>query len=85
MLEMLKRSGRRVFLATNSLWDYTNVVMTFLCSGGGGASSDAESGSSSDGGGSSSGSSSQRRRELEWLRLFDCVITGCGKVRAAGE
>ena len=40
MLRMLKRSGRRVFLATNSLWDYTNVVMNYLVgdelAGGGG-------------------------------------------------
>ena len=33
MVEMLRRhkeSGRKVFLVTNSLWDYTNVVMNFL-------------------------------------------------------
>ncbi|GBF93676.1 hypothetical protein Rsub_06779 [Raphidocelis subcapitata] len=33
MLRMLKRSGRKLFLATNSLWDYTHVVMNYLCSG----------------------------------------------------
>lgn len=26
----LRRSGKKVFLATNSLWDYTDVVMNFL-------------------------------------------------------
>ncbi|KAD4385567.1 hypothetical protein E3N88_25736 [Mikania micrantha] len=31
MLQMLKTSGFAVFLVTNSLWDYTNVVMNFLC------------------------------------------------------
>ncbi|KAL2468342.1 HAD-superfamily hydrolase [Forsythia ovata] len=31
MLKMLKESGRAVFLVTNSLWDYTNIVMNFLC------------------------------------------------------
>lgn len=31
MLQMLRESGRAVFLVTNSLWDYTNVVMNFLC------------------------------------------------------
>ncbi|XP_071733226.1 uncharacterized protein [Rutidosis leptorrhynchoides] len=30
MLKMLKTSGRAVFLVTNSLWDYTNVVMNFV-------------------------------------------------------
>jgi hypothetical protein len=30
MLQMYKASGRKVFLATNSLWDYTNVVMNYL-------------------------------------------------------
>lgn len=31
MLEMLRDSGRSTFLVTNSLWDYTNIVMNFLC------------------------------------------------------
>ncbi|KAG5542315.1 hypothetical protein RHGRI_022001 [Rhododendron griersonianum] len=31
MLKMLKDSGRATFLVTNSLWDYTNIVMNFLC------------------------------------------------------
>ncbi|XP_020580878.1 5'-nucleotidase domain-containing protein 4 isoform X2 [Phalaenopsis equestris] len=31
MIKMLRESGRAVFLVTNSLWDYTNVVMSFLC------------------------------------------------------
>ncbi|KAJ4836611.1 hypothetical protein Tsubulata_027533 [Turnera subulata] len=31
MLKMLRDSGRMTFLVTNSLWDYTNIVMNFLC------------------------------------------------------
>ncbi|XP_061358101.1 uncharacterized protein LOC133302350 [Gastrolobium bilobum] len=31
MLKMLRDSGRAVFLVTNSLWDYTNTVMNFIC------------------------------------------------------
>ncbi|XP_027330029.1 5'-nucleotidase domain-containing protein 4-like isoform X2 [Abrus precatorius] len=31
MLKMLRDSGRATFLVTNSLWDYTNTVMNFLC------------------------------------------------------
>ncbi|KAI6688846.1 hypothetical protein NL676_025674 [Syzygium grande] len=31
LLKMLRDSGRATFLATNSLWDYTNIVMTYLC------------------------------------------------------
>nr|XP_004238263.1 5'-nucleotidase domain-containing protein 4 isoform X1 [Solanum lycopersicum] len=31
MLKMLRESGRATFLVTNSLWDYTNIVMNFLC------------------------------------------------------
>eukprot|EP00268_Persea_americana_P020069 TRINITY_DN2033_c0_g1_i3.p1 TRINITY_DN2033_c0_g1~~TRINITY_DN2033_c0_g1_i3.p1 ORF type:complete len:659 (-),score=116.18 TRINITY_DN2033_c0_g1_i3:264-2240(-) len=31
MLKMLRDSCRATFLVTNSLWDYTNVVMNFLC------------------------------------------------------
>ncbi|KAJ1388413.1 Purine 5-nucleotidase [Sesbania bispinosa] len=31
MLKMLRDSGRATFLVTNSFWDYTNIVMNFLC------------------------------------------------------
>ncbi|KAK9136352.1 hypothetical protein Syun_015682 [Stephania yunnanensis] len=31
MFKMLRDSGRATFLVTNSLWDYTNMVMNFLC------------------------------------------------------
>ncbi|KMZ61459.1 putative Cytosolic purine 5-nucleotidase [Zostera marina] len=31
MLKMIRDSGRATFLVTNSLWDFTNVVMNFLC------------------------------------------------------
>ncbi|KAM5564890.1 hypothetical protein ABKV19_019106 [Rosa sericea] len=31
MLKMLRDSRRSTFLVTNSLWDYTNIVMNFLC------------------------------------------------------
>ena len=30
---MYRTTGRKVFLATNSLWAYTNVVMNFLLDG----------------------------------------------------
>jgi len=30
MLTMLRTSGRSTFIVTNSMWDYTNVVMNFL-------------------------------------------------------
>ena len=33
VLQTLRASGRQVFLATNSLWDYTNVVMNHLLLG----------------------------------------------------
>ncbi|KAF9669759.1 hypothetical protein SADUNF_Sadunf14G0141000 [Salix dunnii] len=31
LLRMLRDSRRATFLVTNSLWDYTNIVMNFLC------------------------------------------------------
>ncbi|KAF8024326.1 hypothetical protein BT93_F1496 [Corymbia citriodora subsp. variegata] len=31
LFKMLRDSGRATFLATNSLWDYTNIVMNYLC------------------------------------------------------
>ena len=33
LLVLYRKVGRKVFLATNSLWDYTNVVMNFLIDG----------------------------------------------------
>ncbi|CAH8355859.1 unnamed protein product [Eruca vesicaria subsp. sativa] len=33
LIEMIRDSGRSTFLVTNSLWDYTNIVMNFLCGG----------------------------------------------------
>jgi HAD superfamily 5'-nucleotidase-like hydrolase len=33
LLRTLRASGRQTFLVTNSLWDYTNVVMNFLVGG----------------------------------------------------
>lgn len=32
LFKMLKQSGKSLFLATNSLWDYTNIAMNFLIS-----------------------------------------------------
>ena len=32
LLESFRGSGRKLFLATNSLWDYTHVVMNYLIS-----------------------------------------------------
>lgn len=33
VLEMLRQSGKKLFLATNSLWDYSSVVMNWLIGG----------------------------------------------------
>ncbi|CAN7129173.1 hypothetical protein BRARA_G02234 [Brassica rapa] len=33
LIKMIRDSGRSTFLVTNSLWDYTNIVMNFLCGG----------------------------------------------------
>ncbi len=30
MLDSFRKTGRKTFLLTNSLWDYTNVVMNYL-------------------------------------------------------
>ena len=56
MLRALRASGKKVFLLTNSLWDFTNVVMNFLVADKRG---DAKT--------------------VEWLNLFDAVITGSCK------
>ena len=42
MLEGFKRSGKKVFLVTNSLWDYTHVVMNYLEGRKAGAQKDLE-------------------------------------------
>ena len=33
IMEMYRAAGKKLFVATNSLWDYTHVVMNFLLSG----------------------------------------------------
>ncbi|CAN6936785.1 unnamed protein product [Brassica oleracea] len=33
LIKMIRDSGRSTFLVTNSLWDYTHIVMNFLCGG----------------------------------------------------
>jgi hypothetical protein len=30
MLESFRKAGKKVFLLTNSLWDYSNVVMNYV-------------------------------------------------------
>ena len=56
LLKALRASGKQVFLLTNSLWDYTNVVMNYLI--------DDNVGD---------------QKNLEWLNLFDVVVTGSAK------
>ena len=56
LLKALRASGKQVFLLTNSLWDYTNVVMNYLVDGHIGSA-----------------------KTLDWLDLFDVVITGSSK------
>jgi hypothetical protein len=41
-LETLRESGRKLFLATNSLWDYTHVIMNYLLGGKVGSQRDEE-------------------------------------------
>ena len=56
LLKALRASGKKLFLLTNSLWDYTNVVMNYLCMNKVG-----------------------NDKTLEWLELFDVVVTGACK------
>jgi HAD superfamily 5'-nucleotidase-like hydrolase len=42
LLDTLRASGRRLFLATNSLWDYTHVVMNYLLCGRTGAAKNGD-------------------------------------------
>lgn len=42
VLDMMRKSGKKVFLATNSLWDYTSVVMNWLIDGKSGQERDDE-------------------------------------------
>ena len=32
-MDMYRAAGKKLFVATNSLWDYTHVVMNFLLTG----------------------------------------------------
>ena len=40
MTQMLRQSGKKLFVATNSLWDYTHVVMNWVLEGKKGADRD---------------------------------------------
>lgn len=31
LFKLLREADKKVFIVTNSLWDYTNVVMEYLC------------------------------------------------------
>lgn len=42
LLEMLHEAGKKVFLATNSMWDYTHVVMNYVITGKKGKEKDEE-------------------------------------------
>ncbi|GAB4817277.1 hypothetical protein N2152v2_004323 [Parachlorella kessleri] len=42
LLDMLRQAGKKVFLATNSLWDYTHVVMNWILTGKKGNEKDEE-------------------------------------------
>lgn len=33
IMDMYRAAGKKLFVATNSLWDYTHVVMNFLLTG----------------------------------------------------
>ena len=42
LLEDLRLSGKKIFIVTNSLWDYTNIVMNYLIDGKTGADKDLD-------------------------------------------
>lgn len=63
MLKSFRDSGRKVFLLTNSLWDYTDVVMNYL-------ENPRKQGPQVPG---------AADRDLKWADYFDLVIVGGNK------
>jgi hypothetical protein len=63
MLNNFRQSGRKTFLATNSLWEYTQVVMNYLYYGNQQQHDQQQ----------------QLYYDLKWTEFFDVVIVGANK------
>jgi len=82
MMRHLKRAGKKTFLLTNSMWEYTNVVMNYLVYGTPGSSQGLANPSSSSSSSSRSGKptpSDVATPPESWGDLFDVVIVGANK------
>eukprot|EP01041_Mallomonas_annulata_P005744 gene5744-11613_t len=69
-----KEAGKKVFLLTNSMWTYTDAVMTYLTTNSGNTGSNDNTMSKSK-----SKSAVTTAMEGEWTALFDLVIVGAAK------
>lgn len=69
MLLRMRRHGLKVFLLTNSLYDYTDVVMNYLVHGNGTVFQSQVGIEQPEG----------EDRKLEWQQLFDVAIVGAQK------
>ena len=87
MLQQFQLSGKKVFLLTNSFYDYTDVAMTFLLQEHrkAQAKSSSASSSSSSSTSSSGGVDEKEKSQMEWaargewVQYFDLVIVGSCK------
>lgn len=70
VLSNLRLSGRKLFIVTNSLWDYTNVVMNFLLSFNNGISRTLSHEAQAE---------TPHGIHNSWMDYFDIIITGSQK------
>ena len=77
MLQQFQLSGKKVFLLTNSFYDYTDVAMTFLLQEH--RKAQAKASSSASGGDVVEKSPTEWASLGEWVQYFDLVIVGSCK------
>lgn len=79
MLKRLRSSGKKVFLLTNSMWEYTQVVMDFLVNGATWGAGAGEQGGDGGNAGAAKEASPPPPPPLNWEDMFDVIVVGANK------
>jgi len=79
MLRRLKQAGKKTFLLTNSMWEYTQVVMSYLVYGPRLRPAEPEPEPGKPVGQQQQLQQQQQQQPLRWEDLFDVIIVGANK------